>query len=730
MNNKLSQKSLEKIIERKTEILRLTQNIAIATNKQIKMEDALQMTIEGICKFMSWPVGHAYLYSKEQDLLTPSSIWYLNNPKKCSSFKAITEQTTFKSGVGLPGLSLSKKDIIWITDVQKSDNFPRAKHSFDIRLHAGLAIPVMVKNEVASILEFFSDKIISPNQEILDDLQHIGSQLGRIVERRMADDELQLAHNKLEEKVVQRTNQLKSSKERLELCWRGAGDGMWDWDMKTSEVVLSDRWKESLGYETKEIENLYIEWESRLHPKDKDKALKLLNNHIEKRTPYKSEYRMKMKSGEWRWFQDRGQALWNEDGVPFRMAGSLRDIHNHKIQQKELEESKKSAVAANKAKSEFLANMSHEIRTPMNGIIGMSGLLLDTDVTVQQQEYVDTILNSSENMMQIINDILDLSKIEAGKIVLEYVEFDFKNISSEIFNLFKSIAKEKGLNFNINYSDDIPRFVVGDYGRIRQILNNLITNAIKFTDEGNIDVNFDAIKGENNEVFFKISIIDQGIGISKSKLKRIFNKFNQADVSTTRKFGGTGLGLSISKGLALLLGGSINVESNEGIGSKFCLEINLKLASKKFIQDLKVNSNLNNHQKLTLVKTSILLVEDNPVNQKFMVHTLKKYGCQITPAANGKEAVEQYIKQRFDIILMDCQMPIMDGYDATKAIRNIELKNNNPSTPIIAITANALKTDRKKSLNAGMNDHLSKPVTKNILEGMLTKWILPEKQIS
>ncbi len=390
-----------------------------------------------------------------------------------------------------------------------------------------------------------------------------------------------------------------------------------------------------------------------------------------------------------------------------------------------LKESMRKAEEANRSKSEFLANMSHEIRTPMNGIIGTLSLFDDTILTEEQKNQLCVINRSSEFLLQLINDILDLSKVEAGKLDFELIPFDLKTLIEHIKDIMTVQIKDT-VDFQINWSPKVSPHIKSDPGRIRQILFNLLSNAAKFTKKGSITLSIEVTHRSEQSQDLRIVVEDTGIGISEEKLAYVFDKFNQADESTTRKYGGSGLGLAISRSLVNKMGGEMGVKSSPGKGSIFWFTLSVKqstaecVAEKKYVNEIKIDvSHTSFHG------AHILLVEDNPVNKMVATKILTRYDCQITHAWNGKEALELKSKQKFDLILMDCQMPEMDGFEATRAIRELEQRNQEMATPIIALTANALKGDRTKCLQAGMDDFISKPVRKETLASVVLKW-LPE----
>ncbi|MGP0594290.1 ammonium transporter [Nitrospira sp. T9] len=694
----------------------LFQEIAKATNESSTIEDAMQISMDLICQNTGWPVGHLYLLSEDTShTLIPTALWHLEHPERFETFRFITEHTDFQAGESLPGRVLASGKPSWIRDVTQDPHFLRPKQAKDIGVKAGFGFPIIIGEQVVGVLEFFSTETMEPDAKLLEVMGYVGAQLGRVVER------------------------------------------------KRGEAIL---------------------------------------------------------------------------------------IH-----------AKAEAEAATKTKADFLAMMSHEIRTPLNGIIGISDILLGTPLSEDQQDCLLTIKDSGDALLTIINDILDFSKIEAGKLTLETIDFDFRETVDAVVDLLGLKAQEKGIELMSSINPEIPTTVQGDPVRLRQILMNLIGNAIKFTTHGEIVVQVVPEEETSRTGLFRFMITDTGIGITPEGQGRLFQAFSQEDSSTTRKYGGTGLGLSISKMLAELMGGTIGVHSELGQGSCFWFTIRLgsqqshrildkvlprefegvriglidesatnrmllqqytnywgmesiqaengekalslfreralngepchlalidlnmpgmdglelakaikadpQLASIRLILLNPLIKRVENTHSLTqkhfaafvykpvrykqlyqcllnvmrrsdvaLSSTTIqlpardlskgsgqrlLLVDDNLVNQKVGVRMLNTLGYQVDVAANGREAVEAMTRTAYAGVLMDCQMPEMDGFEATREIRKRE--RTIPQLPIIAMTAAAIAGDRKKCLEAGMNDFLSKPVKLEDLRHVLEKWL-------
>jgi PAS domain S-box-containing protein len=674
----------------------------------------------------------------------------------------------------------------------------------------------------------------------------------------------------LEQRVAERTADLMEERQILADVIEATNTGTWKWNIQTRETVFNNLSAEIIGYTLKELSPCTIEsWKEYVHPDDLKISKELMKKHFSGELPfYELEMRMKHKNGAWVWICSRGKLTrWTEDGKPLLMQGTYQNITKRKLADDELHHAKDMADAASLAKSEFLATMSHEIRTPMNGVIGMTGILLDSELTDEQRGYAEIVKKSGDNLLCLINDILGFSKIEARKLDMEMIDFDLRVMLEDTADMLAGRAGDGGLELICRIEPDVPTFLKGDPGRLRQIITNLAGNAIKFTHAGEVVISAALKSDQDGYAQILFEIIDTGIGIPQSRCAAVFDPFTQVDGSTTRKYGGTGLGLAICKQLAELMGGEIGVKSEEGTGSTFwftakfekqtdaethrtaslladisgarilvaedndtnrklmaallknwgCrfetvgggedalkllheaaeqhdpfrvallgrvlpgmdgLEVGRRIKSEPGLESTLMvmvtslaqrgdaseleqigfvgylpkpvrQSQLHDCISLVLGRADqtnssqvpsgivtrhtvaeaaqrglrILLAEDNVINQKVAQSILGKLGCRADVVANGLEAVRALEMINYDIVLMDCQMPEMDGFQAAAMIRTPESKVLNHAVPIIAMTANAMKGDRELCIEAGMDDYLTKPVKKDELAVLLEKWV-------
>ncbi len=547
---------------------------------------------------------------------------------------------------------------------------------------------------------------------------------------------------------------IKASQERLSNIIWATDVGTWEWHVPSGVVQLNERWAAIAGYTLAELAPISIQtWLSLVHPDDMAHSEARLAAHFSGASPsYECEVRIRHREGHWVWILDRGKLISRDDsGQPLWMAGTHQDISRQKStehalaqanrqlsdrgeQLKDLVEvrtaalsiAKEAAEAANRAKTAFLANMSHELRTPMNGIMGMIGLVKRRMTDPVAKDRLEKAEKASQHLLALINDVLDISKIEAERLALETLDFTLGEVLDNVRNLSQPMANDKGLMLIVSVPQELMALrLLGDALRLGQILLNLVGNAIKFTPAGKVQVVAHVEKTSEESVLIRWSVRDDGIGIAPHERDRIFNAFEQADVSTTRQYGGTGLGLAISKRLVQLMGGRIGVDSELGCGSTFWFTVPFKRAGLPVGRPA-AGETLNAGQSIQtqFAGRRVLLVEDDPINQEIALVLLEEVGLVVDVAQDGVQALE-YIRQwDYDLILMDMQMPRMDGLSATRAIR--QGGSRSATVPIIAMTANVFEDDGCKCMAAGMNDFIAKPFEPECMYAVILKrWIDP-----
>ncbi|HSH60737.1 MAG TPA: response regulator [Acidimicrobiales bacterium] len=823
----------------------LLKRVAVAANEAATIDEVAHTAVDEVAAVTGWEIGHLYLLDDDgSDELLPTSVWHLEDPERFADFRATTEATRFASGIGLPGEVVARGQPVWYPDVTRHPNFVRGGREGVLDLYAGVAFPIMSGSQVVGVLEFFTSEPAEPAPRLLEVVAQVATQVGRVVER------------------VRASAALRQREERSRLILESSGEGIYGIDLGGRCTFVNPAAAQALGYAAEELlgQNMH----------------QLVHHSRADGSPYPvMECPIYQTFREGRSCRVDSEVLWRRDGTCFPAEYSshgivdggvvqgavvtFSDITERKQIEEELAAAHDQALDASRLKSEFLANMSHEIRTPMNGVMGMTDLLLDTQLDPEQRGYAEAVRTSADALLTVINDILDFSKIEAGKLDLEVVDLDLREAVEGVAELLACRAHDKGLELATLVEADLPRAIKGDPVRVRQVLLNLVGNAVKFTEKGEVVVRVRLLEHRGEGVVVRFDVSDTGIGIPPDRKASLFDSFTQADSSTTRRYGGTGLGLAICKQLTELMGGEIGVESEAGKGSTFWFTARLGKGSEEAVGQawepvaleglrvLVVDDNATNrtileqtlknwkmqptlaesgpeglgrlrraaeegepyplaildyqmpdmdgvelarsiradpvvadtrlvlltsaasrgerdlglqagvdgvlpkparqstlYDTLALVlgkrgfprsagvvigylaesrprsRGHVLLAEDNPVNQKVALVMLEKIGHQVDVVANGKEAVAAVSRRPYGVVLMDCQMPEMDGYEATRQIRQM---SGGGRIPIIALTAGAMKQDQESALSAGMDDYLSKPVKLAELAEVIERWI-------
>lgn len=692
-------KVTNQLLHTESAFIQLNKDIAVSANQTKSFEEAIRFSLERICKESGWPVGHMYFVDDYyKDTLVPSMIWYQSDPVRFEAFRKITEASTLKSGVGLPGRVLKSGKPAWIFDVTQDNNFPRAKQAEDIGVRAGFAFPILTGADVCGVMEFFLPEAAEPDAKLLAIMANIGTLLGRVAERNASEAAL------------------KASETRVRTIMKSAVDGIITINEEGLIETVNPAASALFGYSDSELLGHNV---NMLMPEpDASQHDGYLNEYKETGNPK---------------IIGRGREVFGKrkDGSTFPLdlavsemtlnkelifVGILRDITERKVIEKALILAKEEAQNASQAKSHFLSNMSHELRTPLNGILGFTDLLKGQhfgSLNVKQSGYVKQIDNCGKHLLDLINDLLDIAKIDAGKLGIFIDSYLAKDCMESVLGLMGSQFEQKKIILKTHIDPDLEKLTC-DIKRFKQILLNFLSNAVKYTsEEGLIELKF--VREASCD---RISISDSGIGIDADELEHIFDEFHQVDRKRDEDLGGAGIGLALTRRLVELHGGIVGVESERGKGSTFWFTLPYDvLKEKKPVVETAHKTSSSSMESVSARR--ILLAEDNEVNLKMILDILSIHDHQVFVATNGQEAVSLAQTCNPDIILMDIRMPVMNGLEATQAIKEFpELIK----IPIIALTASAGEEERERCYAAGCVEHVSKPIQSEELFKVLERY--------